>query len=37
MKVVKSLFEITLCEIMTVHEIQFEFMPERGTIDPVLS
>ena len=29
------MLEKTLCRIVTVNEMQFGFMPERGTIDAV--
>ena len=35
MKVVERVFEKMLCRIMSVDEMQFDFMPERGTIDVV--
>ena len=35
MKVVESVLEKRLCMIVSVDEIQFGFMPERGTIDAV--
>ena len=36
MKVVDSVLEKMLCIIVTVDEMQFGFMPDRGTIDAVL-
>ena len=33
MKVVERVWEKRLCRIVSVGEIQFGFMPERGTID----
>ena len=35
MKVVEKVLEKRLCRIVTVVEMQFGFMPERGTIDAV--
>ena len=35
MKVVERVFEKRLCIIVSVEEMQFGFMPERGTIDAV--
>ena len=35
MKVVERVLEKRLCRIMTVNEMQFGFMPERGTIDAI--
>ena len=35
MKVVELMFEKRLCGIVSVDEMQFGFMPERGTIDAV--
>ena len=35
MKVFESVLEKRLCRIVTVDELQFGFMPERGTIDAV--
>ena len=35
MKVVERVLEKRLCTIVTVDEMQFDFMPERGTIDAV--
>ena len=35
MKVVKRVFEKSLYRIVAVNEMQFGFMPERGTIDAV--
>ena len=32
---VESVLEKRLCRIVTVYEMQFGFMPERGTIDAV--
>ena len=34
-KVVERVLEIRLCRIVTANEMQFGFMPERGTIDAV--
>ena len=33
MKVVERLLEKRFCRIVSVNEMQFSFMPERGTID----
>ena len=35
MKVVERVLEKRLCRIVSVDEMQFGFMPERGTIDVV--
>ena len=35
MKVVERVFRKRLCRIVSVDEMQFGFMPERGTIDAV--
>ena len=35
MKVVERVLEKRLCVIVSVDEMQFGFMPERGTIDAV--
>ena len=35
MKVVERVFDKGLCRIVSVDEMQFGFMPERGTIDAV--
>ena len=35
MKVVKRLLEKRLCRIVSVYEMQFGLMPEKGTIDAV--
>ena len=35
MKVVERMLEERLCIIVSVDEMQFGFMPERGTIDAV--
>ena len=35
MKMVEMVFEKRLCRIVSVHEMQFGFMPERGTINVV--
>ena len=35
MKVVEMVLAKRLCRIMKVNEMQFGFMPERGTIDAV--
>ena len=35
MKVVERVLEKGFCAIVTVNEMQFGFMPERGTIDTV--
>ena len=35
MKVVERVLEKRLCRIVTADEMQFGFMPERGTIDAV--
>ena len=35
MKVVERFFEKRLCRIVSVDEMQFGLMPERGTIDAV--
>ena len=35
MKVVERVFEKWLCRIVSVNEMQFGFMPERGTINAV--
>ena len=37
MKVVERVFEMRLCKIMTVDEIQFGFTPERGIIDAMFN
>ena len=34
-KVVERVLEKRLCIIVSVDELQFNFMPERGTIDAV--
>ena len=34
-KVVERVFEKRLCRIVSVDEMQFGFMPERGTIDAI--
>ena len=36
MKLVEGVLEKRLCRIVTVDEMQFGFMPERGTINAVL-
>ena len=35
MKVVERVLEKGLCRIVSVDEMQFGFMPEKGTIDAV--
>ena len=35
MKLVERVLEKTFCRIVTVDEMQYGFMPERGTIDTV--
>ena len=33
LKVVEGIFRKMICRIVTVNEVQFSFMPEKGTID----
>ena len=37
MKVVERISEERLCRMARVNEIQFDIMPERGTIDTVFT
>ena len=37
MKVVERVLEKRLCRIVSVDEMQFDLVPERGTIDAIFS